>query len=200
MINLNKLSTKLCNKKIFSIILILSILYSQQTSAVAQTNGWKRYVNKEFQFELRYPSKELTLVDAEGRLPPVYDYIYPSKKLISRHRVADLGKTKCQYGQSDSWSVCTPEMEGGIEIITLNIPIRKVIKPLNLKYRKTNISTGDAIIYTSSAEGEGIDYLFFELSKNKTLVVNRFYRSNFNPSKELTKRILSTYKFFHQKN
>lgn len=188
-------------RKVVLVILILAalvagyFLYLYMTAEPGsmrptdERSGWKTYTD--VYYEMKYPEKDFALFEISKSL--LLDNEYTGVKLISAARVEKLGKKECSYGQSGLTSLCTKEMEGGIEFILVDSSVPSLTSFLDSSLTTmVTIAGKESIKWSIGAEGEGTDYYYISISPNQTLVVVRLYRSDGFPDKNLFDQVMNT--------
>lgn len=156
-------------------------------------SGLKTYRNEAYGFEVKYPENTFALFPITTKLPREYKTNYSGLKLISTDRVNKIGKEKCYYGESDIPEICTAEMEGGIEFIPVNSSLQKLVSSLDDSCRaNVTVAGRQSVRWSIGAEGEGQDYYYIPLARNRTLVIIRQYRFDGFPKPDLFNQVIST--------
>ncbi len=134
------------------------------------------YKNPAYGYQFSYEKANFALVQAQA-VPPGSKTAVPGVKLIAADRAASLGKSGCTYGESGVQTTCNADMENGLFFgivkADLETALSGVDNPSLLK--AVAINDVDVYQYSIGAEGSGVDYYFWPITDEATLLIARKY-------------------------
>ena len=163
---------------------VMHVLGLGETSLAVETETGSPiafYKNPAFQYQFSYAKKDFTLLESQITLNDIKQPIV-GVKLLPVDRAAKVGKDSCMYGESGMSTTCNVASENGIFFGVIKTDIETALSGFgSLPMRMVNIADVDVVQYSMGAEGSGVDYFFWPMSDNTTLVVARNYTTQFSP-------------------
>ncbi len=154
------------------------------------------YKNPAYGYQFSYEKAKFSLVQA-SIFPPDSKTAVAGVKLIDAARAADLGKGGCSYGASGKQTTCNADMENGLFFgimkADLETALSTVSDPTLLK--AVAINDVDVYQYSIGAEGDGMDYYFWPITDEATLIIGRKYSGASAPTNFDTMLLLNAMTF-----
>ena len=154
------------------------------------------YKNPAYGYQFSYEKAKFSLVQA-SILPLGVKTAVAGVKLIDTARAADLGKGGCSYGESGKQTTCNADMENGLFFgivkADLETALSTVDNPSLLK--AVAINDVDVYQYSIGAEGDGMDYFFWPITDEATLLIARKYTGASAPTNFDTMLLLNAMTF-----
>jgi hypothetical protein len=134
------------------------------------------YKNPAYGYQFSYEKATFSLVQAQ-LVPPGSKTAVAGVKLIPADRAASLGKSGCTYGESGKQTTCNADMENGLFFGIVKADLETALSTVDNPslLRAVAINDVDVYQYSVGAEGDGIDYYFWPITDDTTLVIGRKY-------------------------
>lgn len=173
--------------------------------ALSGVEGWKTYTNAQYNFEFRYPSDILTMVNySHVDFPELINDAVILGKLVRKEDVANFGKNICPAGGVGGFRTCSVEGAPGMVISVSNKSVGERRKSLDENLVSDfSLGKNKGFVYSIGDEWGGINlHVVPVLDALHSLSLNDIYDSadldqgvGRQLPENLLNQIISTFKF-----